>query len=377
MSKAKNKKRIILLSIDPLERNRRILNQLQTVTRLGWEAEVITVRSDADISPYIPKGVRVHRLPLFARSGPLMFLGFNAMLKIILLFRSFDILFVRGIWPFPAVLPVRLVKKFNIVYDAHEYFAGLPSLQNRPLLRKLWLWFEKHGVKKSALAFTVSEPILERLKQGYPFFTNWHLIRNLPPYRHPVSPKAETGKELTVVYHGYFMPERGLENLLQALARIDNPNIRLKLVGAGILKDNLLAMVKSLRLEKRVEFMGMQAQDPLYSILSSCDLGTVLLNPVSENHRFALPNKFFDYIMAGVPVLVSDIPSLTKYVKKYDIGMTVRPNDIGDIARALESIAGRKEELKQWRENCLTAAKELCWEKEEIKLRRAYEKTFL
>ncbi|HID38837.1 MAG TPA: glycosyltransferase [Calditrichaeota bacterium] len=374
MSRVKNKKRIILVTIDPIERNRRVLNQLQTVTRLGWVAEVITVRAHAGESAELPEEVRIVRLPLLATSGPLKFMGFNALLKIVLFFRSFDLVFVRGVWPAFAVLSVHMVKKFDIVYDAHEYFAGLPVLQNRKFVRNLWLWLEKQILKRSKLAFTVSEPILERLYQRYPFFNNWLLIRNLPPYRSPANQNRIERNGLLVVYHGYFMPERGLENLLQALAKTGDVSIRLKLVGDGILKEKLHKLVIRLSLEERVEFIGMQTENRLNSILSTCDLGIVLLLPVSENHKFALPNKFFDYIMTGVPVLASNIPSLQNYIEKYKIGLTVNPDNIDEIARKLDTLALNKEKLARWQQNCFLAAKELCWDKEEIKLRQAYEK---
>ena len=376
MRKTTKKIRALFVTINPIEHNRRLQNQINAALKSGWYVEVIAARSESALTVTLPVKVRITRLPLLARSGPLMFIGFNKLLVFLLVFRSYDVLFVRGVWPMPAVLFAKLFKKFRLIYDAHEYFAGLPSLQNRPLRRSLWLWLEKLGLKKSALALTVSEPILEQLRRRYPFFTNWQLIRNVPPFRQPVKAAERSDTEFRLVYHGYFMPERGLENLLQALARCTNKSIRLTLIGDGVLKNTLQQICAESALTERVRFMEMQPMDRLFALLPENDLGIVMLLPVSDNHRYALPNKFFDYLMAGLPVLASNILTMQNYITRYEVGITVDPQNPAAIADLLDEIADNRDILQRWRKNCIAAAKELCWENEEVLLRRAFDHLF-
>jgi len=371
MNETPGRIRVLFVSLNPLERNRRLFNQIQTAAAVDWQTDIIAAKADSATPIALPHGVRVKRFSLWARSGPLMFIGFNVRLFFALILRSRDVVFVRGVWPLPAVLTVRLFKKFRLVYDAHEYFAGLASLRDRPRLRHLWLWFEKQGLKRASLALTVSEPILARLQQRYPFFRNWQLIRNLPSYRQPGSRPARAHDDLRVVYHGYFMPERGLENLLLAFTFLKDKNIRLTLIGDGLLKNRLRDMARENGLESQVRFLDMQPYDRLFTLLQENDLGVVMLIPSCENHRYALPNKFFEYIMAGLPVLASDIPTLRDYIDRCRVGITVDAGKPQQIAEVLMTLAADKKRLAQWRKNCAKAAAELCWEKEEPVLRQA------
>jgi len=90
------------------------------------------------------------------------------------------------------------------------------------------------------------------------------------------------------------------------------------------------------------------------------------------NYRFSLPNKLFDYIQAGVPVLVSNLPEMRRIVEHYQIGAIAETHQRKDLAEKMTAVLWDSEKNALWKENLKIAAQELCWENEESVLREIY-----
>jgi glycosyltransferase involved in cell wall biosynthesis len=145
------------------------------------------------------------------------------------------------------------------------------------------------------------------------------------------------------------------------------------MIGGGELEEDLKRIVKEKNLTKRVTFMGYLPTDELIRTSARADLGVVLFEPTSINYAYALPNKFFEYIMAGLPVLASNIKTFEYYVGIYQVGLTVDPFDILAISQSLEDMLSDRKKMSQWRSNSLKASKELNWEMEAKKMNQIYE----
>jgi glycosyltransferase involved in cell wall biosynthesis len=112
----------------------------------------------------------------------------------------------------------------------------------------------------------------------------------------------------------------------------------------------------------------------LISTAAGADLGIVLFEPTSLNYTYALPNKFFEYIMAGIPVLASNIETFEEYINQYKVGMTVDPSNVMAIAQTIKIMLSDEIKLKKWRDNARKASDVLNWENESAKLKKIYEK---
>ncbi len=102
-------------------------------------------------------------------------------------------------------------------------------------------------------------------------------------------------------------------------------------------------------------------------------MGVVLFEPGSLNYASALPNKFFEYIMAGIPVLASQIKTFQDYIDKYQFGTTVDPKDVEEIAKTIQSMLADDERLERWRRNAKSASEKLNWDSEAKKMNKIYE----
>jgi glycosyltransferase involved in cell wall biosynthesis len=369
------KKTILYVTIEPIEYRRRILNQIETARQAGFEVEIFSLgEKGKDYKESIDR-LNVKKITVPLDKGPLKFIIFNLKLFFKFFLKKYDIVHFRGLWVIPAVILRQLFNKSILIYDANEYFAGLGIFDKRPIRRAVWLSIEKMIVKKVNVLITVSEPIAGLYKKRYPVLNKIEVIRNLPSYQIPKLPDDNSLrinlKHPFVLFHGYFMPGRGLENLIKAISEINN--INLLLVGEGSIESSLRLLVKKLNLEHKVHFQKFVGNDFIVSFASQADVGVSLLEPVSLNHKFALPNKFFEYIMAGVPVLASRIPTLEEYISKYNVGMVTDPTDPKQISESIKSMIENPEQLREWKDNCFKAARILNWEKESQKLSSIYE----
>jgi glycosyltransferase involved in cell wall biosynthesis len=138
--------------------------------------------------------------------------------------------------------------------------------------------------------------------------------------------------------------------------------------------EKLQKIVSDLKLEERVKFIGKVPFEKLLQYTRHADLGLTLDKDTNVNYRYSLPNKLFDYIHAGVPVLASDLIEIKKIINKYNVGDCINNHDPQHIADKINHILGNESTLIMWKKNCKIAAENLNWELEEKQLIGVYEK---
>jgi glycosyltransferase involved in cell wall biosynthesis len=121
----------------------------------------------------------------------------------------------------------------------------------------------------------------------------------------------------------------------------------------------------------KVQIMDKMPADKLRMYTQVADLGLSLDKPLHLNYTLSLPNKLFDYIHAGIPVVVSDLPELRRIIKTHNVGWIVPAVEPRQIAQTIES-AFLSNELEEKKANCEKASKVLNWENEEKVLKRIF-----
>jgi glycosyltransferase involved in cell wall biosynthesis len=368
--------RIVHITINPIDFERRIFNQAITGRKCKHKIWVIALGKPGEIHHERKKTFNLWRIPLryFERGGPLKFLSFNIKVFFCLLFKSVDLIHCHDLWVLPSSAILSLFKNTNLLYDAHEYYTGLEIFLKRPLRKFLWSLAERLSMPMVDALVTVSVQHAKLYKLRYPKFNNIQVIRNLPQFEAPKYPSADDGlkekKDKMIVFHGHFKPGRGLENLIEALAQIND--VQLLLIGEGELKPKLEKLIDAKKINAKIHLRNYIQTDLLISFISQADIGVVLFEPTNINYASALPNKFFEYIMAGLPVLASNIDTLKEIIDTYNIGLTVNPLSVASIVEGINSIFNNQARLLELKKNTRKAARELCWENEEEKLIEIY-----
>jgi glycosyltransferase involved in cell wall biosynthesis len=143
-------------------------------------------------------------------------------------------------------------------------------------------------------------------------------------------------------------------------------------LGYGPERETLEHLTRRLGLEDRVLFLDPVAPDEVLAYTAGATIGVTLLEDTCLNHRYALPNKLFDYLMAGVPVLASDLPELRTLVQGYNVGKTADSSDPDDVARALMEMLGSETDRNTWIRNAERLCETFNWENASQRFTKAF-----
>jgi glycosyltransferase involved in cell wall biosynthesis len=267
-----------------------------------------------------------------------------------------------------------------LVYEAHE--MPLYPLEDtshswaRMLITQLFIGM----VRRCAGVITVSGPIIEELYNRYQI-TGISLIRNIPPYQ--VVPRSNRLRQYLglspevriALYQGNLQPGRGLAALVRAAVFLElNTVIVMMGKGVGSTPAELEALAVREGVTDRIKIMPPVPQEELLDWTASADIGLIASAPdYSLNIRMLLPNKLFEYLMAGLPVLSSPLEATARVVKTYDVGRVLYSLEPADIGAEINAMLTDRTKLERWRHNALEAAQhEFCWEKESLQLIHLY-----
>jgi glycosyltransferase involved in cell wall biosynthesis len=140
--------------------------------------------------------------------------------------------------------------------------------------------------------------------------------------------------------------------------------VLLLIVGGGDVLPVLKKMVNELSLQSKVLFVSRQTPEKLASYTANADIGLTIDKDTNINYRFSLPNKLFDYIYAGIPVLATPLAELKNIIQKYGIGCFIENHDPKHIAETIKNMLQDEQQLALFRQNTKNAASELNWENE-------------
>jgi glycosyltransferase involved in cell wall biosynthesis len=299
--------------------------------------------------------------------GPLFYAEYNLRLFLFLLFTKQELFLACDLDTLVGSYLAARIRGIPLIYDCHEYFTEVPELVSRHAVKKIWEGLEKRILPHIRFAYTVSQSIADvyRAKYRIPM----EVIFNYPNRNKSlIQPgfSLRKGQEKIVLYQGSVNMGRGLAMAIMAMKFI--ADARLVVIGEGDILDDLIKLTRNAGLSGRVTFTGRIPMDELILYTQQADVGISLEENLGLNYRFALPNKLFDYVQAGIPVLVSDLPEMAAVVYKYNIGKVIRTTDPTELASCISSMLHNAADREQWKENLSVASEECCWEREEGKL---------
>ena len=258
----------------------------------------------------------------------------------------------------------------KVIYDAHE---DLP----RQIIGKPWIpkpirsvtafiteWLENFYASRMSVVLTATPFIAERFKKINP---NTIDVNNFPLKEEMDFVSANSQKENAVCYIGGITEIRGIYPLLEAI-NISKTKLFLAGDGSDELKKNLAKKSGW----SYVEYAGFVSREEARKIMSKAAAGVVTFLPL-PNHVNAQPNKMFEYMAAGLPLIGSHFPFWKDIIEKNNCGILVNPESPEEIANAIEFIIANPDDAKRMGENGRKAVFEKYnWEPESRKLINLY-----
>ena len=354
------KQKIIVSVTNDLSTDQRVDKICNTLMELNFD--VLLVGRVLPNSIRVRRVYKTRRFKLWFNKGALFYANYNIRLFLFFLFNKTDVLWSNDLDTLCANYVAAKWKNKKLIFDSHEYFTEVPELVDRPKVQKFWKRIERRILPKLKHVLTVSTSIAELYKKEYGIDVK--LLRNVP-FANKNQIEVENikieGKKI-LIYQGAVNVNRGIEYMVGAMEYMDNAF--LYIAGFGDVSDNIALLIKSSGLENKVKMLGEIPLEKLHGYTQQADLGLSLEEDKGLNYRFALPNKLFNYIQAGLPVLVSYLPEMKNLVEQYQLGKSIVKHDEKHIAETIQIMLNDNKNMILWQANAKKAALELNWEKE-------------
>lgn len=359
--------RIVFTVTSDLTYVQRMIRICTSLANNGYTVHLIGRKRKSSISlieqPYLQT-----RLNCFFEKGPFFYLEYNIRLFVYLLFTKADVLCAIDLDTALPCLFVSMLRKKKRVYDAHEWFTQQKEIITRPLIHKIWLAIEQFIIPRFKNGYSVNDFITNTFKLNYK--VSYEVIRNLPNLSDiPAEYKKDLPTNPFILCQGAVNEGRSLETLIPAMQYIPFP---LVIAGNGNFYTQLLALVAKYKVKEKIFLTGMVTPMQLKAITQKAHIGLMLFEAKGLNQYQSLANRFFDYMMAGIPQICVDYPQYKQLNNQYGFAYMIDSTEPETIAAAVNNLMNDSVLYNNLRANALKAREELNWEKEERKLIRFY-----
>jgi glycosyltransferase involved in cell wall biosynthesis len=315
--------------------------------------------------------LKTRKLP---KSLPFQFLKYLEWhFKIFNEFKKFPlkVIHCHDLAPLLIGVHLKILKKAKLIYDAHELESEIAG--NRGLRK----WLSKN-IEKLLLYFvdyliTVSPSIARWYKKKFPA-SRIEIIRNIPKIEKnkkkslPLKRILKIPKgSLLFLYLGALERGRGIENCLKAFNQPEI-NHQICFLGGGILAKDVERLAQN---NPRIHRLEPVPPSEIHSYAAGADIGICLTENTCLNHRFCLPNKLFEYILSGLPVLGSNLPDLKKIIQADNLGWIIEP-EAEKIFSFLKTVSSKS--FRKKKDAVLSKRRNFSWENESKKLNEIYQK---
>ncbi len=343
----------------------RICNSL---AHAGYQVTLIGRKMPAS-APLKIFSFKQKRLHSFFTTGKLMYVEYNLRLFFYLLFAKADLFCAIDL---DTILPVYFasrIRGIKRVYDAHELFTEQKEIVTRPAIQKLWLKVEQFAVPKFLYGYTVNSFIAQEFKRRYS--VDYGIVRNLPTYKASLPSQPE--QPPFIIYQGAVNEGRSFETLVPAMAAV---NSKLLVCGEGNFFNQLKVLIDQHDVSAKIELRGYVSPGELAALTPRARVAVMLFENNGMNQYFSLANRFFDYIMAGIPQVCVDFPEYRTLNDQYHVAYMIPDTQSKTIAEALNNLLNDSVLYFNLKENCLKAREILNWENEEKVLIAFYKSLF-
>ena len=343
-------RRVTMLVRNHFTNDTRVEREASSLARAGYAVTVVATAAVGLPAREARAGAKVIRVAGPLRRIPgLRFLATVWRLQSVVERTRPDILHAHDTDALQSIGPAARRLRVPLVYDAHELWLGRSARGRSPLYDRLartyFGWIERRYIPRAAAVIVANPLVGPELERRYGI-DGVIPVPNYPVLSDAVEPPRDLrslpggdripAEAPLVLYSGGITIERGIEQLVDAMQLL--PGAHLAFMGAGGLEPEIRARVTRLGLDDRIHFLGMVPSDDVVAYSASATVGVLATVPTSLNNILALPNKIFQYMAAGIPVVASDYPQIREVIEGSGAGRLMDSSDPASIAGALRAI---------------------------------------
>jgi glycosyltransferase involved in cell wall biosynthesis len=362
-----------MLLKSPIDNDSRVKKEIKSLKAMGFEVRLISVNGISldGIAHYVFHW-KERRMIIPGVAGLIFYIKF--ILFTMKNYQGEPIVHAHDLNTLPAATFLKFLNRKNrikIIYDSHEFAANdVPYETNFSKKIKYlneWLW-----IRGCNYVITVSDSIAERYAKIYNI-KKPYVVLNCPNYKGlNYSNRFREifniqKKDRIFLYQGAFSKGRGIESLLKIFATAQNSDMVIIFMGYGELASLIKDHAKQI---PNIFYHSAVPQEILMEYTASADVGVALIEDSCISYRFCLPNKLFEYTMAGLPVIVSNLPEMRKLVASFQVGVVCQSNDFNDIATVIKLVSTM--DLGVFKSNLKPLNLNYNWEREALKLKAIY-----
>jgi len=369
-------KRVTSIVLNNFKNDSRVLKENISLQNAGYYVKVVALYEEPLKEFDEVQNIVVHRVKLKSRgwsknSFIQLFKYFEFTYKVVKQYKNSDILHCNDLNALPIGVTIKKFfnKNVKIVYDAHEYETETHYAKG--IGKKITQKLERFLIRYVDKTITVSDSIANEYVRLYNI-EKPTLVLNTPFYKEIEKTdifreKFEIPKEKVIfLYQGALNHGRGIENLVSAFKTMEDKYIII-FMGYGLLEESIKEASKH---HKNIYLHEAIAPHKVLAYTSSADFGISTIEDSCLSYRYCLPNKMFEYMMVGLPIIVSNLPEMKKVVDTFNVGVVLDENSIKGIIEAIEkSVKLDRELLKK---NIEKVKKIYNWEEQEIMLLKVY-----
>lgn len=368
------------ISLTEFRNESRVLKQTSSILkhRIAEKVYVAALHSDGlNLSDAYSEELHIHRFKLVSRVLPKLFFVqalkyFEFCIRIYLFFKSkkIGIVNVHSIALLPFGFFLKKAYKATLVYDTHELETETNSESG--FRRKVSKLIERKLIHKADIVFVVSDSIADWYQSHYKM-EKPVVVLNAPRNRtarktNLIRQKLGIPETFRILlYQGGLSRARGIEYLIDAFKIRQTCDAVIVFMGAGEYANDIIDLARK---NPKVFYLEPVPPEDVLDYTESADAGIHLIQNTCLNHYYCLPNKLFEYAMAGLPVIVSNMLEMKSLVEAYNMGVVVTENTPDPINEAIDRIL--TSDIEQMGQNAKKCAEDHSWEKQEAKMIRKY-----
>lgn len=355
------KKKIIVSVTNDLVTDQRVHKVCTTLVQAGYTIELVG-RKFRQSQP-LNRPYQTTRMRLLFNRSVFFYAEYNFRLFFYLLFSKSDIFLSNDTDSLIANYFASRIRNKKLIFDAHEMFPEVPEVADRKFVKSVWTGIENFIFPKLKHCYTVCKSIADIYNERYGI--NMQVVRNIPFAQVRQSTgniSLQTNGKHVLLYQGAVNIGRGIEYIIDAMPLLED--FIFFIIGDGDVRQEMENRVQALNVEDRVKFIGRIPFENLPFYTAYADIGLSILDNKGLNYFYSLPNRIFDFIRAGVPILASDFPEINRIISHYHVGKLIDHYQPEYLASVIKQMIEEEKNTNAFEK----ASKELTWENESIVL---------